>query len=119
MLQVYQLILDLKFEKVEKPYTWHEDVQMYAVYDAPTKEFLGHFYLDIFPRDGKYGHAAAFGLQPGYLKKDGTRQKVAAAMVANFTKPTADKPSLLKFDEVETYFHEFGRKLKKRNSCNY
>jgi len=110
LLDIYQQVLSLKFVKMakEKTHVWHEDVQQYEVYDRESGEFVGHFYLDLFPRDGKYGHAAEFDVQKGFILKDGSKRYPAAAMVANFTKPTATKPSLLKMDEVVTYFHEFG-----------
>ncbi|KAL2760251.1 hypothetical protein ACRALDRAFT_1046528 [Sodiomyces alcalophilus JCM 7366] len=89
---------------------WHEDVILYSVWDDASggDGFVGYLYLDLHPRPGKYGHAANFNLQPGFLYEDGTRRYPATALVCNFSKPTATKPSLLKHDEVVTLFHELG-----------
>ena len=89
---------------------WHEEVQVFNVWDDEGEggEFVGYLYLDLFPRTGKYGHAANFNLQPGFITANGTRRYPATALVCNFSKPTAKKPSLLKHDEVTTLFHELG-----------
>jgi metallopeptidase MepB len=89
---------------------WHPEVQVFSVWDDEDEGagFVGYLYLDLFPRDGKYGHAANFNLQPGYIDENGNRRYPATALVCNFSKPTPKKPSLLKHDEVVTLFHELG-----------
>ncbi|RCI04044.1 hypothetical protein CU098_011359 [Rhizopus stolonifer] len=111
MLDIYEKVLGLKFARVpaEKAVVWHPDVQLFECWDAvEDKSFSGYMYLDLFPRENKYPHAACFPLQPSYIAENNERVAPIAAMVANFTKPTADKPSLLKHDEVVTLFHELG-----------
>lgn len=90
---------------------WHEDVKLYEVSDSTTNELLGYMYTDLYPRENKYSHAACWGLNQRKVWNDGSVQKPLVALVCNFTKPTADKPSLLMHDEVETFFHEFGHGL--------
>ena len=107
LFTIYQLLFNVRFEKIENPSVWHDDVQMYAIYDQKTEKLIGNFYLDMFPRANKYSHAAAFGVVMGKMTKDGY-QKPATALVCNFPKPTEFQPSLLTHDNVETYFHEFG-----------
>lgn len=89
---------------------WHEEVQLFSVWNDESEGsgFMGYLYLDLFPRPGKYGHAANFNLQPGFTKENGTRRYPATALVCNFSKPTPKKPRLLKHDEVVTLFHELG-----------
>ena len=89
---------------------WHPDVQVFSVWDDEGEGggFVGYLYLDLHPRQGKYGHAANFNLQPGYVQDNGTRRYPVTALVCNFSKPTPKKPSLLKHDEVVTLFHELG-----------
>lgn len=89
---------------------WHPEVQLFSVWDddGEGNGFVGYLYLDLFPRSGKYGHAANFNIQPGFISANGTRRYPATALVCNFSKPTPKKPSLLKHDEVVTLFHELG-----------
>jgi Zn-dependent oligopeptidase len=111
LFAIYQHIFDLKFERVEPPYKWVGDLQLYTVSDAKTGQPLGMFYLDMFPREGKYNHFAQFGIIEGKLLPDGKYQRPVCALICNFPPPQPDKPSLMSHDEVETIFHEFGHAM--------
>jgi thimet oligopeptidase len=111
MFDLVQETFGLEFREVADPDVWHPDVRLYSIHDAASGEQLAHFYLDLFPREGKYGHAAEFPLIMSRRLEDGSYQNPVCAMVANFTKPTATAPSLLQHGEVETLFHEFGHVL--------
>ena len=107
LFTIYQNLFNVRFEKVDNPSVWHEDVQMFSIYEKDSDELIGKFYLDMFPRPNKYGHAAAFSVIMGKMTDNGYKQP-ATALVCNFPKPTEYQPSLLTHDNVETYFHEFG-----------
>lgn len=105
---------------------WHEDVEMFAVWNDESQggDFVGYLYTDIYPRDGKYNTAANFSITPvcaypllkrrkliifeGFIDETGTRQYVATALICNLSAPTQSKPSLLKHHEIITLFHELG-----------
>lgn len=117
MLRTFETLFGLEFVEVTdaSKNVWHPDTKQFRVYnekppsgDAEQQTFVGWLYLDLHPRDGKYGHAANFNLQPGFTGRDGRRRYPATALVCNFSKPTPTKPSLLKHDEVVTLFHELG-----------
>ena len=111
MFEIYQTIFGLRFEQVEPPYKWIGDLQLYAVSDARTGEPLGLFYLDMFPREGKYHHFAQFHLVGGKLLASGKYQRPTVALICNFPSPAKGKPSLLSHSDVETIFHEFGHAM--------
>jgi len=111
MFNIYQNIFGLKFEKIVAPYKWIDDLQLYLVTDSATGEPLGMFYLDMFPREGKFNHFAQFDVISGKLLPDGKYQRPTVALLCNFPPATADKPSLLTHQDVETLFHEFGHAL--------
>jgi thimet oligopeptidase len=101
MLDVSERLYGLRFARATVP-VWHEDVFYLDVYDAATNAFIGGIYLDLYPRDGKYKHAAAWPLR-GVSRRAG--RLPVSVLVTNF-----DRKGLT-HDELETLLHEFGHVL--------
>ncbi|MEQ6118053.1 M3 family metallopeptidase [Reichenbachiella sp. MALMAid0571] len=108
LFTITQTIFDLEYREVESPSVWQKDVRMFEV--IKDGKLKGRFYLDLFPRENKYNHAACFGIKSGKMTTRGY-QIPTASLVCNFPEPTADKPSLMPHSQVETFFHEFGHVL--------
>lgn len=116
LFDIYQKFLNVEFEIQKTNDFWHEDLSLISVYSKGREKFLGYVVLDLFPRPNKYSHACMCPIvSPISYKdkksKDGFERSGVAVVLANFTKPTNDKPSLLKHDEVKTFFHEFGHAM--------
>ncbi|WP_146153494.1 M3 family metallopeptidase [Adhaeribacter arboris] len=108
LFQTTEHLFGVKYEEVKDASVWHPDVRLFEVkQDGAT---IGRFYLDLFPRDNKYTHAACFPIRKGKKYAAGYRLPTAA-LICNFNAPTADKPALLTHRQVETFFHEFGHVL--------
>jgi thimet oligopeptidase len=105
-MAVYEELFSIKFVEEKPKSTWHPDVTKYVVMSEGKK--IAAIYLDLFPRENKYSHAAQFDLRGGRLISKDYYESPVIALVCNFTKPAKDKPSLLSLDEVSTFFHEFG-----------
>jgi thimet oligopeptidase len=107
-------VFGLEYRRVPDARGWHPDVTLYEIHDRASGELIAHFYADLFPREGKFYHAAAFPLELGHRRADGSYATPVSAIVANLTPPGPDRPSLLRHGphgELETLFHEFGHIL--------
>ncbi|MDX1901710.1 MAG: M3 family metallopeptidase [Gammaproteobacteria bacterium] len=107
-LDIYQHILGLKFVAYDDKTIWHPDVRTYSVFDTESKNCIGKFYLDLHPRDGKYGHAAVSeqlaSCDISQLTGIPNNQQIPiSVMMCNFP-----KNENVPFEDVVTFFHEFG-----------
>ena len=99
----------ITFHPLEDMPIYHEDVRVMEVKDTDGSH-IGILYVDYFPRESKQGGAwmSPFRKQ---RRKDGENIRPVIVNVGNFTKPTADQPALISFDDALTLFHEFGHAL--------
>lgn len=100
----------ITFEEMPDAPKYHPDVKVYDVKDAEGNH-LAVFLTDYFTRSSKRQGAWMESIKQSYAKADGTMERPIVYNVCNFSKPTADTPSLLTIDEVLTMFHEFGHGL--------
>ncbi len=106
----FSKLFGIVFTPVSNTPVWHEDVQVFDVTSEKDGSFVGKLYADFHPRKGKKDGAwmTSYRSQGMY---NGKVERPLIAIVCNFTKPTADKPSLLTHDEVLTLFHEMGHAI--------
>lgn len=101
MMDIYQKVLGFEFRKVQNPSVWHEEVELYEVYE--NGKLKGRFYLDLFPRPNKETWFYGVNIVSGKGK-----EIPVSMLLGNFTRPTKTQPSLLSQKELKTLFHEFG-----------
>jgi len=110
VFKVARKLYNLDFKEVFNIPKYHEDVRTFEVFDEKSKNFIGLFYTDFFPRATKRGGAWMSGIKEQGMYQ-GKVERPHIMIVCNFTKPTNTKPSLLSLDEVSTLYHEFGHAL--------
>ncbi|MDQ6767229.1 MAG: Zn-dependent oligopeptidase [Candidatus Eremiobacteraeota bacterium] len=108
VLGIYQKLLGVTFAQIAPADAWAPGVLEYSITDTASGKPIGWFFLDLYPRDGKFSHFANFPVRPGRLLPDGTFQKPVSAIVGNWPVHATGKPALLDHEEVITFFHEFG-----------
>ena len=106
MFSICEEVFDISIKQEDSKTAWHEDVELWSIWNENDIK-IAYFYLDLYPRKGKFTHAAVFDISPG--SQDGETLPVCS-MVTNFPNPNTGD-GLMNFDEVETLFHEFGHVL--------
>jgi len=104
ILETTARMFGIEYRRLPDAPVWHPDVTSWELVEQGRT--LGRFFLDLFPREGKYKHAAQFTLASGVL--EGALPE--GALVCNFPRP-GDQPALLDHGDVVTFFHEFGHLL--------
>ncbi|WP_194975825.1 M3 family metallopeptidase [Aquiflexum lacus] len=109
VFMVVKNLWGLTFEEIKDIPVYHPDAKAYEVKEADGTH-VGVLYMDFHPRASKRGGAWMTSYR-SQKSENGERKAPVISIVCNFTRPTADAPALLTFDEVTTFFHEFGHAL--------
>lgn len=107
LFAIVKKVFGIQLTPVKIP-VWDKDVSVLQA--TIGKKVIGYIAMDLFPREGKYGHACAIEVRDSRIEND-TRILPIVAIICNFAKPTKDSPSIISHDNVQTLFHEFGHVL--------
>ena len=112
LLKVYEQFMGIQFKQASLSGLWDDGLHTISVErcEGGKTKTLGYLILDLHPRANKYSHACQTTIIPSSYDHDHYRPGVAV-VIANFPCATAQTPSLLKFNDVSTFFHEFGHAL--------
>ncbi len=110
LLTITSKMFGITYRPVDLP-TWHPDVEPMEVVDTASGRVLGRFFFDLYPRAGKYKHAAVFSIRDTVKLQDGSRLVPMAAIECNFPRPGGGGAALMSHQDAVTFFHEFGHIL--------
>jgi thimet oligopeptidase len=101
-LRLLERLLGIRYQRIDSAKAWQKDVQAYAVFDASSNRRLATLWVDLYPREGKFNHAAVWGLRGASMDMNRLSE---AALVVNFNR------NGLTLDELETLLHELGHSV--------
>jgi thimet oligopeptidase len=107
LTNIYAQFFNLSFKTTPISGLWDKSVMLMSVYDRATEKLMGYLLLDLYPRANKFNHACQITIIPS-ISQD---TPYLGIIIANYAPSTPDKPSLLKRDDVECFFHEFGHAI--------
>ena len=107
LFSIVKKVFGISLTSVKMP-VWDKDV--FVLEAKVDKNVIGYIAVDLFPREGKYGHAMVMEVRDS-RKENGVRVLPIVSLICNFAKPTKDSPSIISHGDVKTLFHEFGHAL--------
>ena len=107
----YSGLLGIRFVEVKDAKVWADGVRLYRIENATAGNTVAYLYVDLFPREGKYGHMMLAQMKGGRAGPNGSYSIPVSALIGNVRAPEGDKPSLLSHDDVIGLFHELGHGL--------
>lgn len=107
LFDTYGTLFNIRFTEIPGAPVWAPDVRLFELNSLADNSTIGYLYLDLYPREGKYGHFCASPQISGRMK-DGTYSPPVMTIIGNFHEPEGDRPPLMTMYEMETLFHEAG-----------